>query len=51
MNAMFVPDIEKVYVAKDPAHNKYWFAPGGVISLYLNLTKAPFDDAGVPHAR
>jgi len=43
-NAMFVPDIDKVFVAKDPQHNKYWFAPGGVISLYLNLTKAPFDD-------
>ncbi len=44
MNSMFVPDIEKVYVAKDPEHNKYWYAPGGVISLYPNLTKAPFDD-------
>ena len=43
-NAMFVPDIDKVYVNKDPAHNKYWFAPGGVISLYMNLAKAPFDD-------
>jgi peptide/nickel transport system substrate-binding protein len=43
-NAMFVPDIDKVYVDKDPAHNKYWFAPGGVISLYMNLEKAPFDD-------
>ncbi len=50
MNAMFVPDIDKVYVAKDPAHNKYWFAPGGVISLYLNLEKAPFDDAGFRRA-
>jgi peptide/nickel transport system substrate-binding protein len=44
MNAMFVPDIDKVYVAKNPKYNKYWFAPGGVISLYMNLTKAPFDD-------
>jgi len=43
-NAMFVPDIDKVYVAKNPKYNKYWFAPGGVISLYMNLTKAPFDD-------
>jgi ABC-type transport system substrate-binding protein len=44
MNSMFVPDIDKVFVSKDPAHNRYWFAPGGVISLGLNLTKAPFDD-------
>jgi peptide/nickel transport system substrate-binding protein len=43
-NAMFVPDIENSYVAKDPEHNKYWFPQGGVISLYLNLTMAPFDD-------
>jgi peptide/nickel transport system substrate-binding protein len=43
-NAMFVPDIEKTYVAKDPKHNKYWFPPGANISLYMNLTKAPFND-------
>lgn len=43
-NSMFVPDIQKTYVAKDPEHNKYWFPPGDTISLYLNLTKAPFDD-------
>ena len=44
MNAMFVPNIDQGYVAKDPEHNKYWFAPGGVISLYMNHEKAPFDD-------
>jgi peptide/nickel transport system substrate-binding protein len=43
-NAMFVPEIEKTYVSKDPEHNKYWFPPGANISLYMNLTKAPFDD-------
>jgi peptide/nickel transport system substrate-binding protein len=32
-------------VAKDPAHNIYWFPPGGAICLYLNLTKAPYDNA------
>jgi len=42
--AMFMPDVEKTYVAKDPEHNKYWFASGGNISLYMNLTKAPFND-------
>jgi peptide/nickel transport system substrate-binding protein len=44
MNSMFVPNIDQVYVSKDPEHNKYWYAPGGVISLMMNLTKAPFDD-------
>ncbi|HSE70256.1 MAG TPA: ABC transporter substrate-binding protein [Nocardioidaceae bacterium] len=43
-NAMFVPDIEKSYVARDPEHNHYWYPPGGTISVYMNLTEAPFDD-------
>jgi peptide/nickel transport system substrate-binding protein len=43
-NAMFVPDIKSVYVNKDPAHNNYWYPPGGLISLGFNLTKAPFND-------
>jgi ABC-type transport system substrate-binding protein len=50
MNSMFVPNIDQGYVAKDPAHNKYWFAPGGVISLYMNLEKAPFDDVAFRRA-
>jgi peptide/nickel transport system substrate-binding protein len=43
-NAMFVPDIEKVYVAKDPKHNHYWYPPGSPISVFMNLEKKPFDD-------
>lgn len=43
-NAMFVPDIEQTYVAKDPEHNHYWFPQGSPISLYFNVTMAPFDD-------
>ena len=43
-NAMFVPEIDKTYVAKDPEHNHYWFPPGGNITIAMNLTKAPFDD-------
>jgi ABC-type transport system substrate-binding protein len=41
---MYVPDIEKTYVERDPEHNHYWYAPGGVISVYMNLTEKPFDD-------
>jgi len=41
---LYIPDIEKSYVSRDPEHNHYWYAPGGVISVYMNLTKAPFDD-------
>jgi peptide/nickel transport system substrate-binding protein len=40
----FLPDVKKTFVAKDPKHNIYWFPPGGVIGLYLNLTKAPYSD-------
>ncbi|MGQ5261147.1 ABC transporter substrate-binding protein [Micromonospora sp. ZYX-F-536] len=43
-NAMFVPDIKKAYVDRDPEHNKYWYPSGGSISVYLNLTRAPFND-------
>ncbi|WP_158866590.1 ABC transporter substrate-binding protein [Leifsonia sp. AG29] len=44
MNAMYIPDIEKSYVSKDPKHNKYWFPAGSPISLYMNLEKSPFGD-------
>ncbi|HVL25227.1 MAG TPA: ABC transporter substrate-binding protein [Thermomicrobiales bacterium] len=43
-DAQFIPNVDKVYVAKDPDHNKYWFAQGACISLYFNLTKDPFKD-------
>jgi peptide/nickel transport system substrate-binding protein len=32
------------YVAKDPAHNHYWVPAAGLVTLYLNLDKAPFND-------
>jgi hypothetical protein len=40
----FLPDVDKTFVSKDSAHNIYWFPPGGAIGLYLNLTKAPYDN-------
>jgi peptide/nickel transport system substrate-binding protein len=40
----FLPDVQKTYVSKDPKHNIYWFPPGGTIGLFLNLTKAPYDN-------
>ena len=40
----FLPDVKSTYVARDSAHNQYWFPPGGAIGLYLNLTKAPYSD-------
>ncbi len=43
-NAKFIPNVQEVYVSRDPDHNHYWYAPGGNIALYFNLTKAPFND-------
>ncbi len=40
----YFPDVQKTYVSRDPAHNIYWFPPGGVVALYMNLTEAPFDN-------
>jgi peptide/nickel transport system substrate-binding protein len=40
----FLPDVKTTFVNRDPAHNQYWFPPGGTIGLYLNLTKAPYSD-------
>jgi peptide/nickel transport system substrate-binding protein len=37
----YLPDVQKTFVDRDPATNKYWFPPGGTIALYLNLTKSP----------
>lgn len=41
----FLPDVNSTYVNRDPQHNVYWFPPGGTIGLFLNLTKAPFNNA------
>ncbi len=50
-HANFIPDIENVYVAKDPDHHNYWFPPtGAVVHLYLNNDVAPFDDVVVRKA-
>ncbi len=39
----YLPDVEKTFVDKDP-DNTYWFPPGGVIGLFMNLTKAPYSN-------
>jgi peptide/nickel transport system substrate-binding protein len=46
----FVPDIETVYVAKDPAHFKYWFVGADAILLYINHSLKPFDNPDVRKA-
>jgi peptide/nickel transport system substrate-binding protein len=47
---LFVPDLDKIYVALDKQHNHYWFPSSDDVMLYLNLTKAPFNDLQVRKA-
>ena len=49
-HGMFIPDIKKSYVDRDPKHHHYWYAPGSLISVYMNHTKAPFKDVGFRRA-
>lgn len=47
----FIPNIDKIYASKDPAHNKYWFPGGlGIDQLSLNTKTAPFNDVAVRKA-
>ncbi len=47
---LFMPDVKKTWVDQDSANNKYWFPAGGVIALYMNLTKAPFNSTAFRQA-
>jgi peptide/nickel transport system substrate-binding protein len=40
----YLPNVKATFVARSPKTNFYWFPPGGVIGLYLNLTKAPYNN-------
>lgn len=47
----FIPAVERVYVARDPAAHRYWFPlTGSSIFLYANTTRPPFDDRRVRKA-
>lgn len=48
--SLYTPNLQKGYVDRDPAHNKYWFAPGNDVTLFMNLTKAPFNNVNVRKA-
>ena len=47
---LFVPNLDQTYVALDKQHNHYWFPSSDDVMLYLNLTKAPFNDLQVRKA-
>ncbi len=49
--ANFIPDIDATFVAEDP-ETRHYFQPatGDMVMLYVNTTKAPFDDPNVRKA-
>ncbi|MGH9106247.1 MAG: ABC transporter substrate-binding protein [Acidimicrobiales bacterium] len=49
-SALRMPSVKSHYVAKDNAHNHYWFAPVGCISLELNLARYPTNELAVRRA-
>ncbi len=38
------PSYDPAFTAKDPTHNKTWFPASNTVMLYLNLSKAPFNN-------
>jgi peptide/nickel transport system substrate-binding protein len=48
--SLYVPDVQKLFVAKDPATNHVWLPPIGELFLLVNLTKSPFDQVAVRQA-
>ena len=47
----FVPAIDRVFVARDPEHHRYWFPlTGSTIFLYANTKRSPFDDVQIRKA-
>ncbi len=47
---LFIPALDRTYVALDKQHYHYWFPSSDDVMLYLNLTRAPFNDLQVRKA-
>ena len=52
----YITNVQNVFIAKDPANNKVWFSnnpymnSNNVVTLWLNVTKAPLTDPKVRQA-
>jgi peptide/nickel transport system substrate-binding protein len=49
-NGLYVPDVNKTFIMKDPARNHYYFPPSDPLILFMNLTRWPFTDFNVRKA-
>lgn len=49
-NGLYTPNVNKTFVQRDPAHNHFFFPPSDPLMLFLNLTKAPFNQVDVRKA-
>lgn len=47
---LFTPNVQQTFVNRNPSTNHYWFPPNNIVTLYLNLAKAPFDQLAVRQA-
>ena len=45
-----VANPDQTFVAKDPEHNNYWWPSTSNVCLFMNTTRAPFDDPKFRHA-
>lgn len=46
----YIPDVKRTYIAKDPAHRHYWYAPLGGVALVPNVAKYPLNNVNVRKA-
>jgi peptide/nickel transport system substrate-binding protein len=46
----YVPNIQKIYVDKDPKHHGFWWPLTGVVNLVVNHARPPFDQLAVRKA-
>lgn len=40
---LYLPNVQQTYISRDPAHNQYWGPPDSLVTLFLNLTRYPFN--------
>lgn len=46
----YVPNIDKIYVAKDRIHHHFWWPLTGLVTLVVNHARPPFDQLAVRRA-